>query len=219
MWGRCCPIRASSDTTSHLLSPHKRKSYFVFPGNQPGLEGEGKSRSAKGLHQPLTRRGVLTAPDSTRAGPPDSASTPPPPPPSPRGGRSGRRRASPRARPEAHLKVLPDGAGWSPCVPRHSSLACAPLATYLSQPPRFSCCPGWGARPGAPASSGARPRSIRALSPSGTLGQIWGDRGPLAWATVSNWLRVYAQISRHLCGLGRQESRPAPYLSSHPDLP
>lgn len=77
VWGRCCPIRASSNTTSHLLSPHKRKSYFVFPGNQPGLEGEGKSRSAKGLHQPLTRRGVLTAPDSTRAGPPDSASTPP----------------------------------------------------------------------------------------------------------------------------------------------
>lgn len=56
--------------------PINGKVILVFPGNQPGLEGEGKSRGAKGLHQPLTRRGVLTAPESTRAGPPDSASPP-----------------------------------------------------------------------------------------------------------------------------------------------
>lgn len=58
-------------------------------------------------------------------------------------------RASPRARPEAHFRVLPDGVGRSLGIPRHSSRACAPLATYLSQPPRSSCCPGCGARPGA----------------------------------------------------------------------
>lgn len=192
---------------------------MFFPETSPVWKERGKAEALRACtsHSP---GGVCSPPPTPRERARQTVpAPPPPPPPSPRGGRSGRRRASPRARPEAHLKVLPDGAGWSPCVPRHSSLACAPLATYLSQPPRSSCCPGWGARPGAPASSGARPRSIRALSPSGTLGQIWGDRGPLAWATVSNWLRVYAQISRHLCGLGRQESRPAPYLSSHPDLP
>lgn len=144
VWGRWC----SHNTASRLLPPHKRKSYFVFPRNQPGLEGQGKSRGAKGLQQPLTLRGVPTAPDSTRVGPQDIGS--------PREARAaGARRegcasrASPRSGPEAHLRVLPDGVGRSPGVPRHSSLASAPLATYPVPASRSSCCPGWGTRPGA----------------------------------------------------------------------